>query len=129
MDALAKGLDTIDGLRSFAYPSDQLVAPAALVSYPEELLFDQNYQRGADRITIPIVVFIGRASDRSARNEIDDYIAGDGPRSIKDAIDGHDSGGVYDVATVTRVEFDFIPHGGIDYLAATFSVDVVGSGS
>lgn len=131
MDHLAEAVNSIEGLtgRTSAHPVSNIQPPAAVVSYPEDYSYDVNQNRGADRMTVPVVIFVGNVVDRAARDEVDDFLAGAGARSMKEAIDGFPSGGVYDVATVQTAEFDIITLGAIDYLAVTFSVDVVGSGT
>lgn len=129
MDQLGDALATISGLRVWRWPSDTITPPAAIVSYPDRMALDLTYQRGGDRITIPIVLVVGKVSDRAARDALSVYCDGAGAKSIKATIDGYDAATAYGLATVTAVEFDVFTMNSIDYLAATFDVDVVGSGT
>lgn len=131
MDALAEAADTIEGLkgRTFAHPVDNMQPPAVVVSYPDDYSFDVNLGRGADRMTVPVVLFVPKVVGRAARDEVDELMSGSGSRSLKEAIDNFDQGSAYDVATVQSAEFDIIPYGAIEYLAVTVFVDVVGSGT
>ncbi|HKX46586.1 MAG TPA: hypothetical protein VJP77_07775 [Planctomycetota bacterium] len=128
MDEVAAQLDTITGLRAFAYPPDALVPPAAVVSYPDEVSYDQTYARGMDRITLPVVVLVGKASDRMSRDTIAGYVDGTGAGSIKAVVEA----GTYtacDTVRVSRCEFDVVRIAGIDYLAALFELDITGQGA
>jgi hypothetical protein len=83
MDAVGDRLDTIAGLRVFAYPPGSVTPPAAVVSYPEGIEFDATYGRGSDRMTLPVVVVVGKASDRAARDKLGAYCDGSGASSVK----------------------------------------------
>lgn len=127
MDDLAVQLTVIDGLRVFEYPPGSLVPPAAVVAYPDEILFDSSYQRGADRLTIPIMVMVGKANDRSSRDRLGIYADGRGSASIKQVIET----GRYKAfgsVRVTRATVDVVTMAGTDYLAAVFSLDIIGKG-
>jgi hypothetical protein len=82
MDEVAARLDTIDGLRVYAYPADNVHPPAAVVTYPD-IAFDSAYQRGSDRMTLPVVLLIGKVSARASRDLVAVYAHGSGVKSIK----------------------------------------------
>lgn len=128
MDEIAERLDTITGLRCFAYPPGSISPPAAIVSYPEDYTYDATYGRGMDRLTLPVVVVVGKVSDRSARDQMGAYVDGSGASSVKQVLE---SGAytAFDTVRVTGVEFDTVPIAATDYLAATFDLDIAGSGS
>ena len=128
MDEVAAKLDTIAGLRCFAYPADAVQPPAAIVSYPETITFDETYGRGMDRLTLPVVVVVGKPTDRSSRDALAAYCHGSGARSVKAVVEA----GTYtafDTVRVTSIEFDVVVIAGTDYLAALFDLDVAGAGS
>jgi hypothetical protein len=127
MDAVATQLDTITGLRCFAYPPDSITPPAAIVSYPEELTFDATYDRGADTMTLPVIVAVGKVHDRTTRDLVAAYVDGSGASSIKAVLEA----GTYtafDTVRVVRAEFDVVRIGAADYLAALFDLDIIGDG-
>jgi hypothetical protein len=128
-DELTARLDTIAGLRCFGYPPGSVTPPAGIVSYPERIEFDETYGRGMDRIpSWPIVVVVGRATDRTARKRIYDYAAATGPKSVKAVLEG----GTYtsfDTIRVVDCTFDVVPIAGIDYISALFTLDIAGDGS
>jgi hypothetical protein len=129
MDEIGDQLDTIDGLRVYRYPPDNVAVPAAVVAYPEDYEFDSTYARGMDRITnLPVVVMVGKVSDRASRDRISAYANGAGAKSVKAVIES----GIYtafDTVRVQMVEFDIVQMANVEYLAATFSLDIAGQGS
>jgi len=128
MDALATQLDTIAGLRVHAAPPGTVTPPAGIVSFPERIAFDGTYARGMDQITLPVVVVVGRPTDRSTRDLLAAYVAGSGASSVKAVLEA----GTYtafDTVRVVGAEFDVVTIGATDYLAATFSIEISGSGS
>jgi hypothetical protein len=127
MDEIGDALDTITGLRVYRWPAAEITPPAAIVTYPERIEFDGTYRRGMDRVTIPVIVVAGRASERAARDNLARYCDGSGATSVKAAVDGH-TYTVADSVRVTQIEFDVFTMNGADYVSATFDIDVVGLG-
>lgn len=126
MDTVAAQLGRISGLRVFAYPPGSVTPPAAIVSYPDRIDYSQTYGRGMDRIPdLPVVVVVGKASDRTARDRVAAYVSGSGASSVKAVIEG----GAYttfDTVTVTSCDFDVVTIASVDYLAAMFHLDIAG---
>lgn len=129
MQEIADQVDTITDLRVFGYPPDSVNAPAAIVTYPGTLDFDGSYGRGMDRIPdLTVVVLVGKVSERTARDRIGQYCNGSGPASIKAVVES----GTYtefDTVRVTSVSFDVIAIAAVEYLAATFTLDIAGTGA
>src|SRR5687768_1669543 len=100
MDEVAARLGAIKGLRVFAYPADSLSPPAAAVLYPDGITFDETYGRGMDRLTLPVLVVVGKPTDRSTRDRIAAYCDGSGPASVKAAVEAGD-GAAFDTVRVT----------------------------
>lgn len=124
MDALGVRLATITGLRVFDYPPDSISPPAAVVAYPE-LEYDQTYQAGADRATFPVHVLTGKDSDRASRDKLGAYVARSGGSSIKTTLEADPTlAGAVDSLRVRRATFSTMTVGSVDYLAATFDVEV-----
>jgi len=127
MQAVADRIDTIAGLRVYAYPPDVAQPPAAVVTYPDTYTYDATYGRGMDRMELPVVVLVGKVSDRASRDKLAQWVDGSGATSIKTVIES----GTYtafDSCRVTRVEFDIIAVAGVEHLAATLTVDIAGQG-
>ena len=128
MDDVANRLDTIANLRCFAFPPDSLTPPAAVVSYPEDITFDETYGRGMDRMTLPVAVVVGKVSDRSARNQLGAYCDGTGAASVKAVLESGTYTAFHHVR-VASIEFDTVSIAGTDYIAALFTLDIAGSGT
>lgn len=127
MDELGVALSAVTGLRVYPYWAGDVQPPAAIVGLPE-IDFDGSLGRGADEYTLKVTVVVAPTEPRSARNRIGKYAAGSGADSVKAALEV--AGSVaYDSARVTGVVFDGITVGGTEYLGATFTVDIIGSGS
>jgi hypothetical protein len=127
MDEIATQVDTISGLRVYSWPPGSLTPPAAVVSYPTTYTFDATYQRGMDRLTLPLVVVVGKATERTTKERLGAYCNGSGASSIKAVVQA----GTYtafDVATVTGITFDAVSIGGTEYMAALFDIDIAGQG-
>lgn len=89
MQALADRLDTIPGLRVYGYPPDKPPAPpSAVVTYPDTYTYDETYARGMDRLELPVVLLVGKVSDRASRDTIAAYADGAGGQSAFDAVSG-----------------------------------------
>lgn len=128
MDEVAAALEQITRLRVFAYPPDTLSDPAGYVSYPLSIDFDETYGRGEDRFTdLPIVLVASRVTDRSARDTVAGWSSGDGPKSVKRAMEAW-SWTTCDDLTVTSVEFGVERIGTDEHLTAMFKATVVGQG-
>lgn len=128
-DELTTRLDTIAGLRCFGYPPPTVVPPAAIVSYPEAIQFDETYGRGMDRVpSWPILIVVGKATDRAAREKVYDYAAATGSTSVKAVLES----GTYtsfDTIRVTQASFDVVTIAGNDYISALFTLDIAGQGT
>lgn len=129
MQEIADRLDTIADLRVFGHPPDKPPSPpAAVVTYPGTLTFDGGYARGMDRMDPSVVALVGKVSDRTARDRIAQYAAGSGTASFKAVLES----GTYttfDSLRVTEIAFDIIGIGAVEYLSATFTLDIVGIGA
>ena len=128
MDAIGTQLDTIAGLRVYDFPADSITPPAAVLAYPDSITFDETYGRGMDRLMLPVLLMVGKANDRAARNNLLPYCAGSGTKSIKAVVEAG-SYTAFDTVRVMSAEFDVVRIAGVDYAAALFDLDIAGSGS
>lgn len=125
---IADRLGTIPGLRSYAFPPDSIAPPAAMLPYPEDVTFDETYGRGADRLTMSVLVAVGEVSDRASRIELAAYCDGTGDRSLKQVLES----GTYTAfhsLRVVGIEFLPVTIGDQEYAGADFELDVFGQGS
>jgi len=129
MQAIADRIDTIADLRVYAYPPDVAQPPAAIVTYPETYTYDATYGRGMDRIeNLPVVLLVGKVSDRASRDKVAQYVNGSGATSVKTVLES----GTYtafDSVRVASVTFDIIAIASVEYLGATFILDIAGQGA
>jgi hypothetical protein len=128
MDQVATQLDTISGLRVTAFPADSVSPPAAIVSYPGTYTYDETYGRGMDRLSLPVVVVVGKPYDRSTRDNLAGYCDGSGSSSVKAVLES----GTYTAFSTVRVEsveFDVLTIAGTDFMAALFTLDIAGTGA
>lgn len=128
MSEFGDRLGTIPDLRVFDSPPGSVTPPAAVVGYPTRYEFDETYGRGMDTMTIPVVVVVGRPTDRPTRDALSRYVSGSGPYSVKAALESGSHLACH-MTRVTAVDFDAYTIGGTDYLAAIFDVDVAGPGA
>lgn len=128
MDDIGTALETITDLRVFPYWADRVTPPAAVVTWPDPLTFDQTMGRGSDRMTVPVIVMVGKVDARTSRDVAGAYADGSGTQSVKAAIEGF-AATAYDTVRVERAEFGVITINGVELLSITFFVDVFGQGS
>lgn len=129
MDEVAAAVKTITGLQEvYPYPPPTLTAPSGYVVYPESVNYDGAYGRGEDQFTdLGIVLAVGKPTEISARDTVAAWASGDGPHSIKRALEAW-SWTTCDDLTVTSCEFITDTVADVPYLAAMFKATVVGSG-
>jgi len=128
MDQLGDRLDDVGGLRVYRFPPDNVQVPAAVITYPETYTYDETYGRGMDRMTLSVVAMVGKASDRAARDQLGQFVDGSGSKSIKQFLES----GTYtafDTARVMSADFDIVSMAGVEYVAATLSIDIAGEGA
>jgi len=126
MDAIGARLVGVTGLRVYDYATDAASPPAAIVSLPEVVEYDAVMGRGADRVVIPVTVLVGKVSDRTARDQLAQYVSGTGSSSVKGAIEGTDAslGGAAQTVRVTGARINVVTIQAVDYLGASFEVEV-----
>lgn len=127
---VAARLDSIAGLRCFAYQPPSITPPAGIVlnPLPGDIQYDQTYGRGMDRITLPVLVVAGRSSERPAQEAIRAYLDGSGPRSVKAVVEAGTYTSLHTIR-VTTGGVDGVVIAGTEYLAALFDLDITGQGS
>lgn len=128
MDEIALVLRQITGLRVEAYPAESITPPAAAISYPASIDYDQTYGRGEDQFTdLPFIVVAGEYGARSSRDLISAWTAGDGPKSVKRVMEEREWTSCDDVH-VSVGEIDPVQIAGVDYICVLFKATVVGPG-
>lgn len=124
MDEVATCMRQVAGLHAYAWPTGKVVPPAAVVSYPDNI----NYQvdRASYRISLPLVLAFGRPTDPATRDVLAAYANGSGPSSVRRLVDEY----VWtscDSVTATEADIDIVTVANVEYLAAVFTLDIIGS--
>lgn len=128
MDEVGQALESIPGLRVFPFDVDRVTPPAAIVGYPLEISYDMTAGRALDGMAVPVFVLVSRTDQRSARDSIAAYLDGDGPRSIKKAIDGY-TFTACNTVRVTKATPEYMTIGGTEYLGAVLELMISGKGA
>lgn len=135
MDEIATKLRVAPSLtgRTYAYPPATITPPAAVVTYPTDMVFDQTYGRGVDSMTGVVVVLVGPPTERQTRDQLAKYLNGSGAESVKALLDGEKGGSnpytSCDGVRVAGWEVDVHTIGGKDHVAAVFQLDIAGPGT
>ncbi len=129
MDELAEALKAIPSLsgRSYPHPVGDVVAPAGIIPFPL-VGYDATMGRGADELQMMAVVLVPSVHDRATRDRLIGYLSGDGDESVKAALEAY----AYTSLDSIRVEQGRVqeyPLAEVDYLAAVFTLDIIGSGT
>jgi len=123
-DGIATRLATVNGLRVSATYLDAPRPPVAMV-LPDRIEYDLDGSRGADQFFFTVSLLVGRADDRAAQRNIDDYVVG--TNSVKKAIEADRTlGGAADTCRVTEMRnYGQVSVGDVVYLGVEFEVEVV----
>lgn len=122
MDAIANTARSADIMADVhAYPAESVTVPCLVVGYPEDIEFDVTFKRGSDKAVFPLYALVGKVTELDARNRLSDVITG--AAGVKDALDGN-LGGAVATARVTDCKPEAVTVGGVEYLSATFSIEV-----
>jgi hypothetical protein len=127
MDAVGTALQQVDGLRVFPYWADRVTPPFAIVEFPDRIDYDATMVRGGDRLTLKVMVGVARTDARTARDALAVYADGSGAASVKAAIEAY-SATAYGSARVESADFGMVTVAATEYLAATFTLDIIGTG-
>lgn len=118
------------GLNITPYQAESVSPPAVLFDVPDGWKYNQLHGRGAELVTLPVMLLVGRSSARSARTKIEEFANSGGPQSVKRILDNTTTN-VYDschAVTVREAEVDNIQVAEIVYLGIVFKVDIFGPG-
>jgi len=111
---LSTRLATISGLSVYSYVPDSIEPPTAVV-------------RGSDSYEIPLYLYVSRVDAELSQDSLDEFLAGSGSSSIKQAIEGDSTlGGVVSSARVVEASnYGVYTINSIDYLGVEFSVEII----
>lgn len=122
-DGLKANLATITGLRTADTVPDNPQPPQAIV-LPQNITYDNAFNRGMNTYTFAVLVIVNRVSERTAQNSLDTYVSSTGSKSIKLAIESDKTlgGKAFDVRVSDVRNYGDVTIGEINYLSAEFVV-------
>lgn len=122
---IADALGKIRGLRTAATIPEDPKPPIAVVTAPT-ITYDTAFGRGMDTYSFPVMVIVGRVSDRVAQQTLDAFCAPTGSSSIKAAIHANPtlSGACQSARVVEMNNYGSISINDVEYLSAEFTVQV-----
>ncbi|UUV29139.1 hypothetical protein NQK81_30755 [Amycolatopsis roodepoortensis] len=128
--AAAAAVDTIEGLRCFPFVPDAISPPAFFVA-EVEVEYDTTFGRGMDTVYLTCRLLVSHATDRTGQEQLDGYLRGAGPLSVKQALEADPSlGGVCDAVRVQRVSgYGLYEHSNSHYYGAEWRVLIIGRGN
>lgn len=123
MDALAGATPSAITPRHYAYPVGSVVPPAVVVGYPTTIEYDATFDRGVDRLVIPVFYVCGMVDDIGARAAVSAVISG--TNEIKLALETNSTVITKtDTVRVTDATPESIVIGGQEMIAVRFDVEV-----
>jgi hypothetical protein len=127
LTGLKNRLATISGLRTFSYQPSQINPP---IAFP--VINQVNYHRamGGGLVVFDCVVYVivGRYTDDRANQDLDDYLAFSGAKSLRAAIEADETlGGVAQSLTVaSSTDITSVSQGDAEFLQIPTQVTVNG---
>lgn len=123
---LKANLEAIRGLRVKDLMPDIVTPPLAIVGQLD-FTFDLNNARGLDQANLDVFLVVQRFSERTAQQNLDKYLSGSGPYSVKEAIESDRTlGGACDTLRVTSAESGTYTSNDIDYISYRYRLTVWG---
>jgi hypothetical protein len=125
-DGLKTAINTVSGLRAFDYQPDQVNPPFAFPTLDTITYHQTGMNNGGVVMNFTITLIVNRAAERTAQDQLDQYMAWDGVKSVRAAIEADRTlGGVCDDLIVTNAEnLTNIDANDTLYLAVDFKVTV-----
>lgn len=124
---LSTRLATISGMSVFSFVPDSIEPPTAVVGVMSSVDYDSTMSRGSDSYEIPLYLYVSRVDAELSQDSLDEFLAGSGSSSIKQAIEGDSTlGGVVSSARVVEASnYGVYTINSIDYLGVEFSVEII----
>jgi len=125
-DGLKARIQTISGLRAFDYQPDQVNPPFAFPTLDAITYHQTGMGTGGVVMNFTVTLIVNRAVERTAQDQLDQYMSWDGAQSLRAAIEADRTlGGVCDDLIVTNAEnLTNIDANDTLYLAVDFKVTV-----
>lgn len=127
---VAERLALIDGLHAYSYAPGAIVPPAVMVLNPDpgNIRYDATYGRGLDVMTLPLLLLVSRATERTGQQLVREFLDGSGGRSIKAALESSGDYATLDVIRMSVSGVDGVAIGGVEYIAALIDLEIGASG-
>ena len=124
---LSTRLATISGLSVYSFVPDSIEPPTAVVGVMSSVDYDSTMSRGSDSYEIPLYLYVSRVDAELSQDSLDEFLAGSGSSTIKQAIEGDSTlGGVVSSARVVEASnYGVYTINSIDYLGVEFSVEII----
>lgn len=124
-DALKNALTVIPGLRVYDYLPDQINPPLGYVGI-QQVNYHGAFRGGNPVHTYTITIVVGRVSERASQRALDEFLAYDGDRSVRAAIESDPTlDGVIQTLVVTDGgNLAPLTMGDVTYVSIDFSVTV-----
>lgn len=124
-EALKDSLTRIPGVRVYDYLPDQINPPVGYVGI-QQVDYHGAFRGGNPVHTYTVTVIVGRVSDRSSQRALDEFLAYDGTRSVRAAIESDQTlNGVVQTLLVTDGgNLAPLTMGDVTYISIDFSVTV-----
>lgn len=126
---LGTAAGSISGLRVYPWAAGTIAPPGLLFGLPTDITPNETYGRGAMRVRdLPAFLLVSRASSRTALRSLSAYCSGAGARSLVRAWQDYAGYVQIQAISVARIEIAAVTLSDVDYLAAVFHLDIIGSG-
>ncbi len=131
LDEIAGKMAAIPGVVAYAWDKSKITTtPAVLVGLPDRTQYRTQYSRRGQKLTVTLIVLVGKANDRSAQNNLLPFMENSGPLSVFGAVDSEfTTYTTCDDVTVVECEPDVYINAGTHYLGAEFTIDVTATGA
>lgn len=128
--------DGLGKLTATGYVPDSVAAPCFFVA-EVEIEYDKAMGRGTDELLFTCRALVGRTDDRTAQKTLDGLLSGNGPASLKAAIEAARGApgemaldGLADDLHLQRVQgYRWYEHEGTTYVGAELTIKVIGDGN
>jgi hypothetical protein len=130
MTALETRLDTISGLKTWDFATDNPVFPAAFPLLPE-FTYRDTMKRGTYTIRFRVALLVGAGISRAGQRTLAAYASQTGDKSVRAAIEADKTlGGLVEDCFVESFDPTGLQQVGFsDYYGGTFTVPVFASGA
>lgn len=124
-DAIKNSLTVIPGLRVYDYLPDQINPPLAYVGI-QQVNYHGAFRGGNPITTYTVVVVVGRVNERTSQRALDEFLAYDGDRSVRAAIEADPTldGVIQSLIVTDGGNLAPLTMGDVTYVSIDFSVTV-----